>query len=43
MTIGQHFAGGAAPALAPRSGRPQVAVVGAGVARLTAAYLLQRR
>ena len=42
MTIGQHFAGGAAPA-APRSGRPQVAVVGAGVARLTAAYLLQRR
>ena len=41
MTIGQHFAGGAAPA--PRSGRPQVAVVGAGVARLTAAYLLQRR
>jgi uncharacterized protein len=41
MTIGQHSAGGAAPA--PRSVRPQVAVVGAGVAGLTAAYLLQRR
>jgi uncharacterized protein len=39
MTIGQHFTGGAAP----RSGRPQVVVVGAGVAGLTAAYLLQRR
>ena len=41
MTIGQHFTGGTAPA--PRSGRPQVAVVGAGVAGLTSAYLLQRR
>jgi predicted NAD/FAD-binding protein len=40
MTIGQHVPAGAAPA--PRSGRPQVAVVGAGVAGLTAAHLLQR-
>jgi predicted NAD/FAD-binding protein len=40
MVIGQHSTGGAAPA--SRSGRPQVAVVGAGVAGLTAAYLLQR-
>jgi predicted NAD/FAD-binding protein len=39
MTVGQLSTGGAAP---PRSGRPQVAVVGAGVAGLTAAYLLQR-
>jgi predicted NAD/FAD-binding protein len=39
MTIGQYSAGGAVP----RSGRPQVAVIGAGVAGLTAAYLLQRR
>jgi len=41
MTIGQHVTGGVAPA--PGSGRPQVAVVGAGVVGLTAAYLLQRR
>jgi len=41
MTIGQHSTSGVAPV--PRSGRPQVAVVGAGVAGLTAAYLLQRR
>jgi uncharacterized protein len=40
MTAGQLSTGGAA--LPPRSGRPQVAVVGAGVAGLTAAYLLQR-
>jgi uncharacterized protein len=40
MMIGQHSAGGAVGA--PRPGRPQVAVVGAGVAGLTAAYLLQR-
>ncbi len=39
MTSWQHSAGGAVA----RSGRPQVAVVGAGVAGLTAAYLLQRR
>lgn len=41
MTVSQHSTGGAARA--PRSGRAQVAVVGAGVAGLTAAYLLQRR
>jgi predicted NAD/FAD-binding protein len=40
MTIGQHVPAGAARA--PRSGRRRVAVVGAGVAGLTAAYLLQR-
>jgi predicted NAD/FAD-binding protein len=40
MMIGQQSEGGAAPP--PGSGRPQVAVVGAGVAGLTAAYLLQR-
>jgi predicted NAD/FAD-binding protein len=40
MMIRQHSMGGAAPAR--RSGRPRVAVVGAGVAGLTAAYLLQR-
>jgi predicted NAD/FAD-binding protein len=40
MMIGQQSVGGAAPP--PGSGRPQVAVVGAGVAGLTAAYLLQR-
>ncbi len=38
MTIGQHSTGGAAR----RPDRRQVAVVGAGVAGLTAAYLLQR-
>jgi uncharacterized protein len=38
MTIGQHSTGRAAR----RPGRRQVAVVGAGVAGLTAAYLLQR-
>ena len=41
MTISQHSADGAAAE--PWSGRPQVAVVGAGVSGLTAAYLLQRR
>jgi glycine/D-amino acid oxidase-like deaminating enzyme len=40
MMNGQHFV--ARTTAAPRSGRPQVAVVGAGVAGLTAAYLLQR-
>jgi len=40
MMIGQRFV--ARTTSAPRSGRPQVAVVGAGVAGLTAAYLLQR-
>jgi predicted NAD/FAD-binding protein len=40
MTVGQLTAGSAAPP--PRTGRQQVAVIGAGVAGLTAAYLLQR-